>query len=224
VLEWPTQCAVCRGWSTRRLCGDCVQRHAAPRRRCSGCAISLAPGPTRCGACITAPLPFEHAVAAVDYAFPWSGLVTALKFHAALDLADALAALMTDAVRASDAPRPALVLPMPLGAQRLAERGMNQAWELARRVASALQLQAEAALLQRRVETPHLADLPRDERARAIHGAFALAPGASTRVHGQRVALVDDVLTTGATAAEAARMLLAGGAQSVQLWVLARTP
>jgi ComF family protein len=224
VLEWPTQCAVCRGWSTRRLCGDCVQRHAVPLRRCSGCAIALAPGPTRCGACITAPLPFEQAVAAVDYAFPWSGLVTALKFHAALDLADALAALMAEAVRASGAPRPALVLPMPLGAQRLAERGMNQAWELARRVASALQLRAEATLLQRRVETPHLAHLPRDERARAIHGAFALAPGASTRLHGQRVALVDDVLTTGATAAEAARTLLAGGAQAVQLWVLARTP
>jgi ComF family protein len=224
MRAWPTQCAVCRGWSTRRLCSDCTQCHVLPRPRCSGCAIPLAPGPTRCGACITAPLPFEHAVAAVDYAFPWSGLVTALKFHAALDLADALAALMADAVRASDTPRPALVLPLPLGDQRLAERGMNQAWELARRVAAALQLQAEAGLLQRRVETPHLAELPRDERARAIRGAFALSPGASTRLRGQRVALVDDVLTTGATASEAARTLLANGAQAVQLWVLARTP
>ena len=127
-------------------------------------------------------------------------------------------------VRASGAAEPPpLVLPLPLGRERLAERGMNQAWELARRVAARLHLRAHPHLLERRVETPHLADLPRDERAKAIRGAFALAPGASTQVHGQDVALIDDVMTTGATAAEAARTLLAGGAASVQVWVLART-
>jgi ComF family protein len=224
MLGLPTQCAVCRSWGAHRLCAHCVQVHAAARPRCAGCAIGVAPGVARCGACITAPLPFERTVAAVDYAFPWSGLVAALKFNAALDLATALAALLADAVRAAPAPMPAFVLPVPLGTERLAERGMNQAWELARRVARRLDLRAEPGVLQRRVETPHLADLHRDERVRAIRGAFALAPGASTRLRGQRVALVDDVMTTGATAAEAARTLLAGGAASVQLWVLARTP
>jgi ComF family protein len=220
----PTQCAVCRGWSARRVCADCVQRHAAPRPRCSGCAIGVPAGVQRCGACVTAPLPFAQAVAAVDYGFPWSGLVTALKFHAALDLCDGLAQLSADAVRHHAAPLPQLVLPVPLGAERQAERGMNQSWELARRVAARLQLRSHAALLMRRVETPHLADLPRDERARAIRGAFALAPGATASLRGTSVALVDDVMTTGATAAEAARALLNGGATSVQLWVFARTP
>jgi ComF family protein len=224
MFDLPTQCAVCRGWSAQRVCADCVQRHAAMRPRCVGCAIGVAPGVQRCGACITAPLPFAHAVAAVDYGFPWSGLVTALKFHAALDLANALANLLADAVRASAVPLPQLVLPVPLGPDRQAERGMNQAWELARRVAAHLHLLAHAGLLTRRVETPHLADLPRDERARAIRGAFALAPGATASLRGQHVALVDDVMTTGATAAEAARTLLNGGAASVQLWVFARTP
>jgi ComF family protein len=224
VFDLPTQCAVCRGWSARRLCVDCVQRHAAFKPRCSGCAIGVAAGVQRCGACITAPLPFAHAVAAVDYGFPWSGLVAALKFHAALDLCDGLAQLMADAVRHSEALLPLLVLPVPLGADRQAERGMNQAWELARRVAARLQLRSHGGLLTRRVETPHLAELPRDERARAIRGAFALAPGATVALRGQHVALVDDVMTTGATAAEAARTLLAGGAASVQLWVFARTP
>jgi predicted amidophosphoribosyltransferase len=69
-----------------------------------------------------------------------------------------------------------------------------------------------------------LADLPRDARAVAVRGAFALAPGASAALRGRDVALVDDVMTTGATAAEAARTLLAHGATSVQLWVVARTP
>ncbi len=222
-MSVPTQCAVCRGWSAQRLCADCLQRHAVQRPRCHGCALPLLAGLALCGACIAAPLPFARTVAAVDYAFPWSGLVTALKFHAALDLADALARLLAEAVRSSGAALPALVLPLPLGRERLAERGMNQAWELARRVAVRLQLQARPHLLERRVETPHLADLPRDERAKAIRGAFATAPGASTILHGKDVALIDDVMTTGATAAEAARALLAGGAASVQVWVLART-
>lgn len=224
IFNLPTQCAVCRGWSARRVCADCLTRHAAVKPRCSGCAIGVPAGVQRCGACIAAPLPFAHAVAAVDYAFPWSGLVTALKFHAALDLSDGLALLLADAVRTHAAALPSLVVPVPLGASRQAERGMNQAWELARRVAAQLRLRSHAGLLVRRVETPHLADLPRDERARAIRGAFALAAGATTAVSGQHIALVDDVMTTGATAAEAARALLSGGAASVQLWVLARTP
>ncbi len=224
AFDLPTQCAVCRGWSRQRVCVDCVQRHATIKPRCSGCAIGVAPGVQRCGACITAPLPFAHTVAAVDYGFPWSGLVTAVKFHAALDLMSALADLLADTVRASAAPLPQLVLPVPLGPARQAGRGMNQAWELARRVASRLHLPADAALITRRVETPHLADLPRDERVRAIRGAFALAPGATAALRGQHVALVDDVMTTGATAAEAARTLLGGGVASVQLWVFARTP
>jgi ComF family protein len=224
MFDLPTQCAVCRGWSAQRVCVECVSRHGATRPRCVGCAIALPSGVQRCGACITAPLPFAHAVAAVDYAFPWSGLVTALKFHAALDFSDGLAQLLADAVRNSGAALPPLVLPVPLGRGRQTERGMNQAWELARRVAARLHLRSEAGLLARRVETPHLADLPREERARAIRGAFALAPGATTTLHGQDVALVDDVMTTGATAAEAARTLLGGGAASVQMWVFARTP
>lgn len=224
MFDLPTPCAVCGGWSTRRICADCVQRHGALTPRCAGCAIAVPPGVSRCGACITAPLPFAHTVATVDYGFPWSGLITALKFHAALDLSSALAHLLADAVRANAAPLPQLVLPVPLGPDRQAERGMNQAWELARRVAAQLQLRAHAGLLTRRVETPHLADLPRDERARAIRGAFALAPGATASLRGQHIALVDDVMTTGATAAEAARTLLNGSAASVQLWVFARTP
>ena len=181
-------------------------------------------GVARCGACVTHPLPFAHALAAVDYAYPWSTLVGGLKFHGATGLAAVMAELIAE--RVCEAGRTAAVdtlLPLPLGRERLAERGMNQAWEIARRLARRLRLPADAFALQRRVETPHLADLPRAERARAIRGAFALAPGAATRLHGRRVALLDDVMTTGATAAEAAHTLLEAGVGSVDLWVFART-
>jgi len=220
----PTQCAVCRGWGRSRVCADCLHRFTAPRLRCRACAIGVPAGTTLCGACVRQAPPFAQALAAVDYAFPWADLVAAFKFRAALDLAPALAWLLVDAVRAAGTPRPSLLLPVPLSAERLAERGMNQAWELARRVGAQTGIEARADMLRRLIDTPHLADLPREQRAARIRGAFGLAARSARRLRGRAVALVDDVMTSGATAAEAARVLLAGGASEVHVWVVARTP
>ena len=115
VFALPSQCAVCRSWSRARLCGACVQRFAAPTPRCRRCAIGVPAGIDFCGACLLDPPPFDSALAAVDYAYPWDSLAQRLKFHAALDLAGALAALLCDAVRRrGDAPLPDRVLPVPL--------------------------------------------------------------------------------------------------------------
>jgi ComF family protein len=220
----PTQCAVCRGWSKARICADCLQSYAALRERCSVCAIGVPSGISTCAACLRSSPPFAHSIAAVDYAFPWSDLIAAFKFRAALDLAPALAALLANAVRANPVPRPTLLLPVPLSAERLVERGMNQAWELARRVAARLGLEGRADLLCRLIDTAHLADLPREQRAPRIRGAFGIVPGRGRHLRGRSVGLVDDVMTSGATAAEAAGVLLAEGASEVHVWVLARTP
>lgn len=221
----PTQCAVCRGWSRSRVCDGCVQRHAPPVPRCTVCAIATPAGTAVCGACLHTPPPYARSIAAVDYGFPWSDLVSAFKSRAALDLAPALAGLLAAAVQsAGDTLRPSLVLPVPLASERLAERGMNQAWELARRIAGPLGIETTPRVLRRLIDTAHLADLPRAQRAARIRGAFGIGPGQAHRLHGRRVALVDDVMTTGATAAEAARVLLSAGASEVHVWVLARTP
>ncbi len=220
----PTQCAVCLGWSRSRICTDCLQRHGARQPRCRLCAIAVPEGAAVCGTCLHRPPPFTRSIAAVDYAYPWADLVAAFKFRTALDLASALSDLLAEAVRADDAPLPTLLLPVPLSAERLRERGMNQAWELARRVGTHLRIRARADLLRRLVNTPHLADLPREQRSARIRGAFGMAPGQSQALRGQCVALVDDVMTSGATATEAARVLQAAGAEAVQVWVVARTP
>ena len=219
-----TQCAVCHGWAEERICASCRQRHAALRPRCRVCAIAVPDSVPVCGACIQQAPPFAHSVAAVDYAFPWRGLVAAFKFRAALDLAPALAALLSAAARASDAPRPDLLVPIPLSSERLAERGMNQAWELARRVGAQRGIATHASALRRLIDTAHLAELPREQRALRIRGAFGVDPAHARLLRGQCVAVVDDVMTSGATAAEAARTVLAAGAAQVQVWVLARTP
>jgi ComF family protein len=176
-----------------------------------------------CGACLREPPPFEHTVCAVDYAFPWDHLIARFKFHGAIELARPLALQLLRAVR-RQAPAPQCVLPVPLAPLRLAQRGYNQAWELARRVASAQGLPARADVLLRPLETAHQAALPRPERQRNLRAAFMVNPQHRPLLQGLRVALVDDVMTTGATARESAAALLRAGAAAVDVWVLARTP
>jgi ComF family protein len=163
-------------------------------------------------------------VCAADYAFPWDGLITAFKFHGHVELAGALSNLMVAAVRASAAPLPQRVLPVPLAHSRLAERGYNQAWELARRAARTLQLPAHGNVLWRHLDTAHQVALGRQERQQNLRTAFMVNPKMKALIQGQHLALVDDVMTTGATVSEACAVLLRAGAARVDVWVLARTP
>ena len=150
--------------------------------------------------------------------------MTAFKFHGALDLASVFAAAIVDAERRRDAPKPSLVLPVPLAATRWRERGYNQAWELARRVARRLGIAAEPELLLRLRETAHQLALPLADRAANVRGAFAVEPRRRGELRDRHVAIVDDVMTTGSTAAEIAAVARQAGAATVEIWVLARTP
>jgi len=220
----PSLCAVCRGWGTQRVCAACVERFAAHRLRCQRCALQVPEGVRLCGACLSDPPPFERTLAAVDYDHPWDGLITHFKFHAALELAPALTQRLLAAFERDDAPAPTLLLPVPLSPERLRERGYNQAWELARRLGRALRCEADARLLLRVKDTPHQLAFPPEQRAGNVHAAFAVEPRRLADVRGRHVTVVDDVMTTGATAGEIARVLLQAGASEVAVWVVARTP
>ena len=121
-------------------------------------------------------------------------------------------------------PRPELLLPVPLSQTRLRERGYNQAWELAQRAGRALHCAADATLLLRVIDTPHQLALPPDKRVGNVRGAFAVDARRRGELTGRSVTVVDDVMTTGATAAEIARVLLKAGAAEVRISVVARTP
>ena len=223
--RWPGLCAVCRGWGAGRVCADCLTRFAQARPRCRRCALPVAAGIVVCGACLAAPPSFDAAFARVDYAYPWDRLIPSFKFHAALDLAPVFAEAIVEACAERDAGgAPAVVVPVPLSAARLRERGYNQAWELARRTARRLRCAADAHLLLRIRDTPHQLALPPEERAGNVRGAFAVEPRRLADVRGRTVAVVDDVMTTGSTLAEIARMLKGAGAERVEVWVFARTP
>jgi ComF family protein len=222
--RWPNHCAVCHAESAgvaARVCTDCTVRFAPLVPRCDCCALQVPVGVSICGVCLRAPPPWSSAVAACDYGYPWDTLLTALKFHAALDLLPALADLLGSRIQAQAQP-PDLLLPVPLSAERLRERGYNQAGLLAAQLARRMGVASGDKALLRPADTPQQLALPRGQRAANVRGAFAIAPG--TRLTGLRVALIDDVMTTGATLAELARLLLREGVAEVQVWVFARTP
>ena len=240
----PTLCRVCHRWQTRWLCAGCRVMAIEAPRRCARCALPLQtrwlnsqPERTLCLQCEDLPPVFDHALAAMDYAEPWSGLVTALKFRQDTALADGLAGLVAAAVRQRwqveprgamrrtwRAGAPTLLVPMPLSPQRWRERGYNQAALLARGLGQRLALPVHADGLQRTQHTERLMRLDADARASAIAQAFRVPTEHAAALRGRHVALVDDVLTTGATANAAAKALWEAGAREVSVWVVARTP
>ena len=160
-------------------------------------------------------------MAAVSYAFPWPDCIARLKFQADPSVARALADLMRHAPWVEPAlDQAGLVLPMPLSNMRLRERGFNQAFELARHLAPH---KANAHTLLRSGDGAHQVGASREERLDHVRGAFWVSPERLAALRGQRVVLVDDVMTTGASMYEAARALRAAGAAHITGMVLART-
>lgn len=219
----PGCCAVCRSWCTQRTCPDCLRHFAAPQARCQRCAARVTAGVAICGACLRHPPPFDAAWAAVDYDFPWSQLMTRFKFQQALDLTATFVALMDHAGPPRDGPVRCL-LPVPLSEARLRQRGYNQAWELARRLGRRRGWPTHADVVRKVRDTPAQSELSLARRQANLGQAFTVPAARQMHVKDRAVVLVDDVMTTGATAAELARQLKQVGAASVELWVLARTP
>lgn len=225
----PCSCALCGDTAQSVVCTPCRERYAAPGgSRCPCCANPLGAqeqAGQRCARCLAEPPSFDATLAAVDYAAPLDALVLGLKFGARLPLAPWFAQQMLDAVLARPGwPLPELLCPVPLGRQRLVERGFNQALEIARPLALSLGVPLRPRLVQRSIETLAQSGVAPSERADNIRGAFALADEAPDLVEGRHVGVVDDVMTSGHTLNELAATLKRAGAARVSNLVFARTP
>jgi ComF family protein len=160
----------------------------------------------------------RHALVPFDYAYPVDHFVRALKFRGERIYGRVLGELLARAARNSGRPFPDLLVPIPLHPARYRARGFNQAAEIARHAAARLRLHIDAGALVRVIPTREQSGLSFAERRRNIRGAFRVV----RQIAARRVALVDDVLTTGGTATEAARALLAAGVDEIELWSAAR--
>ncbi len=209
-------CFLCRGRAETLLCAACdADLPRLEAGRCPRCALA-SPAGAVCGRCLAQPPAYDATRAALSYAFPADVLVQALKFRGEL----ALAPLLGDLLRACLGDRNVdCIVPVPLSAERLRRRGFNQSLEIARRVASATGLRLAPELCERRRDTAVQMDLPLEARAKNVRGAFHCP----RMLGGVAVAVVDDVMTTGATLDEIAGTLKRAGAARVVNWVVART-
>ena len=201
--------------------GLCCNACAADLPHLSGprCRLCAQPLPTDgvCGHCLRHAPAFDRTLAAFRYAFPLDRLVQALKFEEQL----LLAPFLGDALARCVDETPDCLLALPLHADRLRARAFNQSQLLADHLSRALHLPVRRDVVQRVRNTLPQSSLPWQARKRNMRQAFALQPGAG--VHGMHIAIVDDVMTTGATLDALAHVLKQGGARKVSAWVVART-
>ena len=209
-------CFLCRGEAEALLCRACdadLPRLGA--NLCPRCALA-SPAGAVCGRCLTQPPAYDATQAALAYTFPADALVQSLKFRGELALAPFLGNLMLERISSSDVD---CLIPVPLSLPRLRSRGYNQALEIARHVARAARTPLAPELCERVRDTPAQMDLPLEERHKNVRGAFHCP----SLVGGKTVAVLDDVMTTGATLDEIAATLKRAGAARVVNWVVART-
>ena len=219
-LRWlfALHCMVCgeAGQDGRDLCQACHAALPWQGQACLRCALPL-PIPGTCGACLQDPPPLAETHAVFDYAFPLDRLLPRLKFHRDFASGRVLAQAMVE--RCAHWTRPDALLPVPLHRGRLRRRGFDQALELARPLARAMELPLLDGVLKRSKSTRAQSQLDADARKRNLRDAFHVGARESLPAH---IVLVDDVMTTGATLHAAARTLLAGGVERVDAWVCAR--
>lgn len=219
----PPRCLVC-GAAGARGCDLCAECHADlpwNDRACARCALPLPAPAAQCGQCLASPPPFVACLAPLRYAASLDRLLPRFKFHAGLAEGRLLAELILQRVSKRDVQTCDLLVPLPLHRRRLGHRGYNQALELGRPLARAWDVPLVPEALHRRRATAAQTELDAAARRRNVRGAFAAV---TERVHGRRILLLDDVITTGATVREAAATLLAAGAVEVRVLAAARAP
>lgn len=227
----PAQCPFCHAWPIWQqaggICAACLSRYAQPQVRCPRCALALRQPQSACPACTRLPSPLRQCVAAVDYGYPWRQAVEAFKFYQQPAWGDAMAQLLLRQPECQTILAQAdCLVPVPLAATRLRERGYNQAWELGQALLrhSHLALPYKLQAIERSPRALAQTRLRRQQRLQGAQHLYRRHPKDHTDWTGLHVVLVDDVMTTGATLFSLAQWLQAQGAAQVDALVFARTP
>ena len=213
-------CLHCEGDAgARQLCAGCESALPWLMQACPGCSQPQEHD-ALCPRCVRKPPPFDSAWAAFRLAAPVQQGIHALKYHAGFVHAGLLGGLMAQRLAQRAQPLPQLIIPVPLHRTRLMRRGYNQALELARTLTRTLDIRVNANAAVRLRATPDQIGQSAAQRRRNLKNAFAV----ETCLSGQHIALLDDVMTTGATLAELARAARRAGAEKIEAWALARVP
>lgn len=221
----PRTCLMCGAYAgERNLCPGCQADLPRLSATCSLCALTLpANDQAICGACSKDPPPWSYAAAACDYHFPVDQLVRRFKFNRSLSCGEILMDELVTRFNRSSNHQPAVIAPVPLHRLRQFTRGYNQADLIARRLGRESGIRVISDLLHRKRRTRAQTGLDARARRRNTRDAFRLKPRYRKNCPAS-VALVDDVMTTGATLEACSRVLLLAGVEEVSVWVAARAP
>lgn len=216
----PLRCHWCdsagAGGPACAACKSCLPWNESACRCCALPLVSAASGV--CAACLDKPPPQDQTWAAFRYQAPVPQQIIGLKFKGRLAPAHVLGTLMAEKLAARSEPLPELLIPAPLHHTRLRRRGYNQALQLARELARRLSIALGADAARRLRPTQEQTRLSAVERRRNVRGVFEV----NESVRDRHIALLDDVITTGATMAELARMARKAGAARIEVWAAAR--
>ncbi len=233
-MLYPPVCALCDAagdyldkGEALDLCAACRQDLVVLQDSCRGCGLPLPRAIAKsgtgikaaCGQCLQQPPAFDACYSLFEYAPPLSRLLHGFKYQGKLAQGQILAALFARYIKDQVKPMPEIIIPVPLHKARLRERGFNQATEIGRYLARYLAVPIAYDICERHKPTQQQSGLSAVERRANLRQAFRLRQ----RLVAKHIALVDDVMTTGATINALARLLKQQGAESVQAWVVART-
>lgn len=222
-LLWPSTCVLCKqsGQEGIDLCQPCEADLPANDHACSICAepVPASHSALICGACLRGSPPFAASCAPFRYGYPIDHLIRGLKFQGQLAYGRVLGELFARRLLATRADAlPELIVPVPLAPRRYRERGYNQAIELSLAIGRVTGVHVRADTVERRRETLEQSALNQKERRRNVRGAFVIANQSAMR----HVAIVDDVITTGSTVSEIAKVLRRAGAARIEIWAVAK--
>lgn len=219
---FPGQCLLCLDPvpGGHQLCAPCISELPHNSCHCDRCGKPLPVSTSLCGECQKSPPPYDSIRTLYRYEPPIDRLIQQMKYNGKLHLARLLGEQLATAVPAwiSQTGRPDLVVPVPLHSSRLRHRGFNQSIEIARQATRRLGIGLEIDGVERTRKTLPQTELPLEKRRTNIRGAFSL----DTDVRDISIAIVDDVITSGHTVGELARVLKRGGASRVDVWGIAR--
>ena len=223
-------CLLCASYQGGKfgVCNGCTQQ--LPWFKAPQCKVcGLVSQHDICGACLSAQPSIDQTHAVFTYDYPLNHLLQQFKYQEALSISRLFAHVLQQKIaqnktlsaliNGENQPNIDLIIPMPMHPQRLKIRGFNQAHEIAKPVAKALNIPLEPHLCQRVKLTPPQASLPLKDRVTNIRGAFEC----NKNLEGLNIAIIDDVMTTGASLNELAKTLKKAGAARVECWVIART-
>ncbi|HEY3700224.1 MAG TPA: double zinc ribbon domain-containing protein [Spongiibacteraceae bacterium] len=219
VFNTPRHCALCGFSSSLDLCAACDRDLPRIKNACSHCGVPLEHD-SICGRCLTASPRFARCISPLRYEAPVSHLLGAFKYHGDFNNGRILTTLLVKRLCEESALAADVIVPVPLHWRRRWNRGFNQAELIGDELSRSLHLPMQTRWLHRTRASAPQQSLSADARRSNLRNAFSCR----LQLNGMHIAVVDDVVTTGATANAIAEILLACGAASVQIWCLARTP